>query len=144
MGKKETTCSHIRQSWLAIDRMYNNEALQHDLTTSTGFILLQIDSAEGVPSTQIGPRLGMGATSLTRTLNQLEEKGYIERRRDPSDARCVRIVLTEKGKQKRDISRKTVKAFNNELQEQIGVKKLRIFHEIIAQINTIAGRIQAE
>jgi DNA-binding MarR family transcriptional regulator len=141
MSKKDTTCSKIRQSWLVIDRMYNTEAVQHDLTTSTGFILLQIDSADGIPSTQIGPRLGMGATSLTRTLNQLEEKGYIERRRDSDDARCVRIVLTQKGKQKRDVSSRTVKAFNAELMQQIGEKKLHAFHKTIEQINIIAGKM---
>ena len=136
--KKETYCSRVKQSWHAISRMYNNEAVKHDLTTTLGFILLQINEKDGIPSTSIGPAMGMESTSLVRTLNVMEEKGLILRRRDKKDARKVMIVLTPKGKQKRDVSKKAVKAFNACLEEKIGGEKLRIFSEVIEQINQIA------
>lgn len=136
--RKDTYCSRVKQSWHAISRMYNNEAVKHDLTTTLGFILLQINSKEGVPSTSIGPAMGMEATSLTRTLNVMEERGLIVRKRDKKDARRVMIVLTEKGKQKRDVSKKAVKNFNEFLEQKIGEDKLRIFSEVIEIINQIA------
>ncbi|MCU0442299.1 MAG: MarR family transcriptional regulator [Bacteroidia bacterium] len=138
MAKKETTCSRIKQSWLAISRMYNNEAVKHDLTTTTGFILLNIDSNEGTPSTQIGPLLGMEATSLTRTMNQLEERGMIKRKRDKADARVVRMVLTEKGKKRKEVSKKTVKDFNSLIAEKYTVDELKKFHEMLEDITAIA------
>lgn len=138
--KKETNCSRIKQSWHAISRMYNNEAIKHDLTTTIGFILLQIDQKEGIPSTSIGPAIGMEPTSLTRTLNQMEEKGLIQRRKDKSDARKVMIMLTEKGRVKRDISKKAVNAFNEEVAKKIGPAKLKIFSQVINEINTIADK----
>ena len=82
MAKKETTCSRIKQGWLAISRMYNNEAINHELTTTTGFVLLNIDSKTGTPSTQIGPLLGMEATSLSRTIKLLEERGIVEKQKE--------------------------------------------------------------
>jgi DNA-binding MarR family transcriptional regulator len=139
MAKKETICSRIKQSWLSISRMYNSEAVNHDLTTSVGFILLNIDTKEGTPSTSIGPLMGMEATSLSRTLNALEKKGLIERKKDLVDARVTRIFLTEKGKQKKEISKKTVKEFNNELLEKIGEEKIKIFNEVIEQISEISS-----
>lgn len=138
MAKKETTCSRIKQSWLAISRMYNNEAVKHELTTTTGFILLNIDSNEGTPSTQIGPLLGMEATSLTRTMNQLEERGIIKRKKDKLDARVVRMVLTEKGKKKKDVSKKTVKDFNKIISEKYSSSELEKFHEMLENITAIA------
>ena len=137
--KKETYCSRVKQSWHAISRMYNTEAIRHDLTTTVGFILLQIDSKEGIPSTKIGPSIGMEPTSLTRTLNQMEQKGLIVRKKDKSDARKVMIQLTEKGKLKRDISKKAVKAFNEELEKKIGASKLKVFNNVIEKINSIAA-----
>lgn len=137
--KKETHCSRVKQSWHAISRMYNNEAVQHDLTTTVGFILLQINDRNGVPSTSIGPAIGMEPTSLTRTLSQMEEKGLILRKKDKSDARKVMIQLTAKGKVKRDISRKAVKAFNETIEKNIGQAKLKVFNEVIEKINAIAG-----
>ncbi|GIR50705.1 MAG: hypothetical protein CM15mP59_4470 [Flavobacteriaceae bacterium] len=35
---------------------------------ATGLALLSIDTEEGVPSTSLGPRMGMESTSLSRTL----------------------------------------------------------------------------
>lgn len=138
-AKKETYCGRVKQSWHAISRMYNTEAIRHDLTTTVGFILLQINDKNGVPSTSIGPAIGMEATSLTRTLSQMEQKGLIVRKKDKSDARRVLIQLTEKGKVKRDISRKAVKSFNEEVEKQIGSSKLKIFNEVIEKINSIAA-----
>ena len=140
MPKKETHCSLIKQSWHAISRMYNMEGLQHDLTTTIGFILLQIDSKDGIASTSIGPAIGMNATSLSRTLNQMEEKGLITRKKDKKDARKVMIVLTEKGKQKRDVSKKVVKVFNEDIANKINPKKLETFKQVIEEISQIADK----
>jgi len=118
--------------------MYNAEGDDHDLTTTTGFILLQINKPEGVPSTSIGPALGMESTSLVRTLSALEEKGWIKRKKDAKDARRVMIVLTAKGKAKRDISRQAVKQFNDAVAARVGKQKLKIFKEVLEEINEIA------
>lgn len=139
MPSKETFCSQIKQSWHAIARMYNNEGAKHDLTSTIGYILLKIDRHEGIPSTQIGPLIGMESTSLVRTLDQMEKKGLIARKKDKNDARRVMIVLTKKGKQKRDLSRKAVKAFNNEIEKKLPKAKLNIFKEVLGQINAIAA-----
>lgn len=138
MAKKETTCSRIKQSWHAISRMYNNEAVNHELTTTTGFILLNIDSHEGTPSTQIGPLLGMEATSLTRTMNQLEERGIIKRKKDTQDARVVRVMLTEKGKRKKEVSKRTVKDFNRVISERYSSEQLEQFHRMLEEITALA------
>jgi DNA-binding MarR family transcriptional regulator len=114
------------------------EALNHELTTTTGFILLNIDTHEGTPSTQIGPLLGMESTSLTRTMNNLEENGIIERIKDVNDARVKRVFLTEKGIKKKEISKKTVKDFNKIVLERIGEDRLKIFNEIIEEIAQLA------
>lgn len=136
---KETYCSRVKQSWHSISRMYNAEGDKHDLTTTLGFILLKINSSEGIPSTSIGPALGMEATSLVRTLAMLEKKGWIKRKKDPKDARRVMIVLTAKGKQKRDISRLAVQSFNESIEKSISKQKLKIFTEVLEKINAISG-----
>ncbi len=135
----ETYCSRVKHSWHSISRMYNFEGDKHELTTTLGFILLQINSPLGIPSTSIGPALGMEATSLVRTLGMMEEKGWIKRKKDATDARKVMIVLTAKGKQKRDISRKAVQAFNSTIEKTIGKQKLKVFAEVLEKINAISG-----
>ena len=77
--EKKTIDHLLRSTWQAIARMYNEEASKYDSTMATGFALLSIDPKKGTPSTSLGPKMGMEATSLSRTLKSLEEKKLIEK-----------------------------------------------------------------
>jgi len=115
MKPEETIDFHIRWAWLRIAKMYNQEATQHGMTQSIGFVLLNIDPKSGTPSTQLGPLMGMEPTSLSRTLKSMDERGLIEREQDDADKRVMRVKLTQEGKRLRNISRKTVVNFNDRL-----------------------------
>ena len=137
MKREETVDYNIKAAWHAISRMYNQEAIQHDITTSIGFVLLNIDAEEGTPATKIAPLLGLEARSLTRMLKSMEEKKLIFRKADPYDRRLVRIFLTDKGKEKKEVSRLTVKAFNHAVREAIPEEDLQTFFGVIDQINRV-------
>ncbi|MBT1703124.1 MarR family winged helix-turn-helix transcriptional regulator, partial [Chryseosolibacter indicus] len=92
MRREETVDYHIKAAWHAIARMYNQQAIKNDFTMSMGFVLLNINSEEGVPATKIAPLMGLEARSLTRLLKSMEEKGFIYRIGDASDKRLVRIA----------------------------------------------------
>lgn len=126
--------------WHAIYRMYNQQAVKHDITTSIGFVLLIINSKEGTPATKIAPLMGLESRSLTRMLKSMEEKGFIYREKDPNDGRSVRIFLTDLGKQKREISRSTVLQFNEATYKLIEKEKLDTFFEVIEQINNLIDK----
>lgn len=134
---QETVDFTIKFAWHAISRMYNVKAVQHDISTSIGFILLNIDEKNGTPATKIGPLLGMESRSLTRMLKTLEEKGLILRKGDENDRRLVRIFLTPEGKKKREVSRVTVLEFNNHIRKTIPAEKLKTFFEVIDMINEV-------
>lgn len=93
MKKEQTIDYNIKVAWHAIMRMYNQYGQDFDITASTGFVLLNIDSEQGTPATKIAPALGMEARSLTRSLKSLEEKGWIYREQDAKDGRSVRIFF---------------------------------------------------
>ena len=73
MKRAETICYTIKTAWHAINRMYNNIAATEGITTSIGYVLLNIDAKEGTPATKIAPLIGLEARSLTRMLKSLEE-----------------------------------------------------------------------
>lgn len=128
--------SSIRSAWFKLSRMYNQKALEHGLTMSIGFILMNIDK-EGTPSTQLGPRMGMQATSLSRTLKTMEEKGLIERKEEGSDKRKVLIFLTKNGVDTRREVRNFLVDFNNKVVENISSSKLKVFFEVIQKIDDL-------
>ncbi|TPE45608.1 MarR family winged helix-turn-helix transcriptional regulator [Pontibacter mangrovi] len=134
MKPEETVDYNFKVCWHAISRMYNAEAVQNDITTSIGFVLLNIDQEQGTPATKIAPLLGLEARSLTRILKSMEEKQLIYKVSDPNDKRLVRIFLTEKGLEKKEVSRKTVKQFNNKVREQIPQEDLDVFFNVCGRI----------
>ncbi|WP_396148613.1 MarR family winged helix-turn-helix transcriptional regulator [Flavobacterium sp.] len=128
---KDKTIDYIlRATWQSVARMYNEEASKFDGSMAIGFALLSIDKEEGTPSSYISNRMGMEATSLTRTLKTLEEKGLIIRKKNPDDGRGVLIYLTELGKEKRELSRNTVLKFNEVIRQNVSDEKLQNFIEV--------------
>ena len=119
-----------RATWQAIAKMYNEQASEYDTTMATGFALLSIDPLHGTASTAIAPKMGMEATSLSRTLKTLEEKKLIERVPNPDDGRSVLLKLTPLGLEKRDLSKSLVLQFNKQIEDRVGVKKLEAFKEV--------------
>ena len=107
---------------------------------SMGMVLLNIDVVEGTQSTQLGPIMGMESTSLSRTLNRLEELGVIERVRDDMDKRKTIIKLTELGKKRRVVAKNAVLEFNNTIFEDLSQKDIDNFFSSIRKINQIINK----
>ncbi|MCA0132184.1 MarR family winged helix-turn-helix transcriptional regulator [Winogradskyella alexanderae] len=135
---KEKTIDYIlRTTWLAVNKMYNEEASKFGTTMATGFALLSIDPDKGTASTSLGPKMGMEATSLSRTLKTMEEKGLIERKPNPEDGRGVLIHLTEFGREKRQYSKERVLIFNDAIRGNITSEQLQNFYEVAEVINNM-------
>jgi len=133
---KDKTIDYVlRTTWLAVTKMYNEEAAKFDSTMATGFALLNIDPENGTPSTALGPKVGMEATSLSRILKTMEERGLIERKPNPDDGRGVLIHLTQFGREKREYSRDRVLKFNKTIRENISEEKMNNFYEVAELIN---------
>lgn len=137
MRKEKTIDFHIKWAWHSISRMYNAYAARFDTTMAMGYVLLNIDIEEGTPATKIAPLLGMEPRSLVRMLKTLEERGFITREVSENDKRFVRIMLTDLGKEKRELAREGVLSFNNMVREKIPLDKLVTFLEVIKDINKI-------
>ena len=133
---KELTIDYaLRATWQAVARMYNEEAKNFETTMTIGFTLLSIDPKTGTPSTALGPKMGMEATSLSRILKSMEEKGLIERKPNPKDGRGVLIYLTAFGLEKRADSKGVVLRFNEVVRQQVSEEKLNAFFEVTEAIN---------
>ena len=126
----------VRHSWHRISRMYNQKAAEHDMTMSIGFILMSIDK-EGTPSTQLGPKMGMEPTSLSRTLKTMEERKLIFRKEDHLDKRKVLIFLTTKGIENRKMVKNFVLGFNERIFNKIPKSKMNIFFEVIEKVDQL-------
>ncbi|WOD45333.1 MarR family winged helix-turn-helix transcriptional regulator [Hwangdonia lutea] len=137
---KDKTIDYVlRTTWLTVQKMYNEEASKFDATMAVAFTLLSIDPVDGTPSTALGPKMGMEATSLSRILKTMEVRGLIERKSNPNDGRSVLIHLTEFGRKKRDYSKEKVLTFNEAIKGNICEEKLNNFYEVAELINDMVA-----
>jgi len=68
---------------------------------------------DGARQGDLAERMNMSAPSMTRLVEILEEAGWVERRRDPTDQRCLLLALSPLG-------RKTIETVRDEASTQLG------------------------
>ena len=130
----------IRHSWHRISRMYNQMAAVEGMTMSYGFILMMVEK-EGTPSTQLGPKMGMEATSLSRNINAMEVDGLIRRSSSEKDKRITLVFLTELGVQKRKMVKQFILEFNEKLTSKLKKKDLDGFFTVMNALDESVDEI---
>ncbi|MGD1841991.1 MAG: MarR family winged helix-turn-helix transcriptional regulator, partial [Thermonemataceae bacterium] len=100
------------------------------------------DAEEGTPATKNEPLNEIAARSKTRTKTRMEEIGLIYREQDLHDKRSVRIHLTEKGKEKKEVARKVVRSFNFSVREIIPEEQLKVFFEVVRKVTRLVEEMR--
>lgn len=139
--KEKTIDFVLRATWMSAQKMYHEVAKKKGSTMATGFALISIDPENGSSSTALGPKMGIEATSLSRTLNTMEKKGLIIRKPNPLDGRGVIIHLTPFGKEMRDFSKNAVLEFDKAVREAVSEEDLKTFKKVG---NTIVDLINSK
>jgi DNA-binding MarR family transcriptional regulator len=134
---KRTIEQEIRYTWLLISKMYNEEAEKFGGSMTVGFALLSLNPKEPIPSTSLGPKMGMESTSLSRTLKFMEEESLIERLPNPDDGRGILIKLTKRGIDYRNYAKDQVMKFNKTIIGDLGEEAINNFLNVINQINKL-------
>ena len=131
----------LKSTWLAVSKMYSELAQDHDATAVQALTLLKIDPKEGTRSTNLGPKMAIEPTSLTRIIKLLEDNGYIYKEKTTNDKREVIIKLTDKGLVNRNLSKEVVVNFNKKVVERISPEKMTIFKEVMQDILKITNEL---
>ena len=134
---KRTIEQEIRYTWLLISKMYNEEAEKFGGSMTVGFALLSLNPKEPIPSTSLGPKMGMESTSLSRTLKFMEDESLIERLPNPDDGRGILIKLTKRGIDYRNYAKDLVMKFNKTIIGDLGGEAINNFFYVINQINKL-------
>jgi DNA-binding MarR family transcriptional regulator len=111
------------------------QASGYDLTPEQCGVLVRLRECQGINQSQLGKRVFKDRHSITRILNLLEKRDYIERRPDEADKRIYRIFLTESGAAVRDrliplISRHFDRVFEGLTEEDILLMRRTLKHII--------------
>lgn len=99
------------------------------------FALLNlIDLHQGSSQQQLGEHLALEPSGLVKTIDELQQQGIVERRRDPADRRRHALYLTPAGKTKLTQARHTTGQHAAELLAPLNEREQQVLHDLLARI----------
>lgn len=78
----------------ALRKRFDRKAARLGLTRAQWSVLFHLNRCEGVNQRTLATTLEVEPITLTRILDRMEQRGWIERRPDPHDRRAHRLHLT--------------------------------------------------
>ena len=120
-----------------IDQIFRNNVQQLGLTVIEWYVLRALYDMDGQHASQLASDVGRAATSFTPNLDKLQEKGFITRRPDPNDRRAVRIYLTQKAQDKRQVVLHLADELDQQFEAQFSPDELDCFQDVLAVLQTI-------
>ncbi|HEY3010236.1 MAG TPA: MarR family transcriptional regulator [Micromonosporaceae bacterium] len=83
---------------------------RHGVRAGQQFILHCLWQTDGLAPGEIARRLGLATPTVTRAATRMEAAGLLKREPHPTDARLVRLRLTERGRELQTIMVKEMEA----------------------------------
>ena len=109
-----------------------------DLRPSHGNAMEQLELEDGLRLTDLAARAGMAAQSMGELVDDLEGKGYLERRPDPDDRRAKRIYLTDRGRENARVAKQATAEVEGSLAALLGEERYRDLRHTLKDI-IVAG-----
>lgn len=105
-----------------------------DLRPSHGNVLEPLSYVDGQRLNELAARAGMTPQSMGELVDDLERRGYVERRADPADRRAKRVHLTEKGRATRAAAAQAVTEMEGRLAALLGDARYARLRSMLTQI----------
>jgi DNA-binding MarR family transcriptional regulator len=98
------------------------------------FAVLQYPGPQGRRPSEITAHARVSKQAMNYLLNQLEARGYFERRADPDDARSKRIVLTRRGEAVRRTIREAAAELEGEWATLLGTRRFAMLKRLLREL----------
>ena len=108
------------------------------LTLEEYFVLMILDSNEGIILKELAEMLDKDKSGVVRHIDSLEEKHFVARAVDPADKRRKTLLITKQGMNELQKARQLDEEVHRDLTRDIEVEKLRDFEAFLIQIHKYA------
>jgi DNA-binding MarR family transcriptional regulator len=105
----------LSQVGIHASKRFAERIAQVDLNPPLFRVLNLVDAAEGKSQQAIGAAIEVPASRMVALVDELEQRGLVERRPDPADRRVRALYLTAKGRQTLARGRKIAREHEEEL-----------------------------
>jgi len=121
----------VFDSWFA---SYEQEIAQVGLSVSGFLVLVVLDDEGPDTQTRLAERLSIDRSAMVAVVDELEEKGYVERRRSKGDRRTVPIHVTQLGSKAAARARAVTDASNHRIFAGFSPKDEEVFYDLLVRM----------
>jgi DNA-binding MarR family transcriptional regulator len=104
------------------------------LTTRLWGALNVLDAEGAITQHALGACVGIDPSSMVATVDELEAKGLVERRRHPTDRRAHALHITDQGRETLARGRKLAKTAHQDLLAPLSVEEQAQLHDLLLRL----------
>ncbi len=106
----------------------------HGLTMWGYVVLLALDRSSVRTQAALAAAIGADKTRIIRTLDDLQDDGYIERRPDPDDRRVRLLAITDTGRRVKDAVPDEIQRGEERWLGELNAEDRRIFLRVLERL----------
>jgi DNA-binding MarR family transcriptional regulator len=115
-------------------RAFREQMSSIGLTPRLWAVLNVLSSEQAITQHALGTLVGMDPSTTVATIDELESRGLVERRRNPSDRRAHALHLTASGRKTLDRGRKIAQRAQEELLAPLTEDERTQLHELLLRL----------
>lgn len=121
-------------AWRISDRNFGDALGEFELTPRQYSVLLSLAADEPLSQTELVNRVGLDRSGMGRQIEDLEQRGLVERRRNEVDRRAQAVNLTELGRARLEAADAAVQHTMAEVYGVLSEPELRELDRLLTRI----------
>ena len=98
-------------------------------------VLLHLWQRDGLTPSELAEALGVEPPTVTNMLSRMERAGLLKRCRDPEDARCTRVYLTEQGRELREPVERCWEAVEEHALSRVTAEEEALLRDLLVRLH---------
>ncbi|MDT5178261.1 MAG: hypothetical protein QOJ95_2459 [Mycobacterium sp.] len=111
----------------------------HGITMWGYVVLLALDRSSMRTQAALAEAIGADKTRIIRTLDELQDDGYIERQPDPDDRRVRLLGITDSGRSVKDAVQADIQRGEERWLGELGADERHVFLEVLQRLTRDDG-----
>jgi DNA-binding MarR family transcriptional regulator len=124
----------IKKLHLATRQLLDHTLAPYGLSQAQAEIIYYLLQQDSQTQADLGRKLKVAAPTVTKLIDGLIEKGFVERRGDAADARRKQVSLTEQGRQFQQQIKHAQQKTEAVLRESFTAEEVALLHDFIRRM----------